>query len=169
MLKKVLTGAGIASVLTLGVIIGATTIGSAFAAQPQHTNPVAQAAVQNVNSNEPSEAAVEGPDTDLVEEQVGDQNELDDQNQDLSEADEAAALQANATITAVEAEAAALAANPGATVIKTELDNENGALVYSVELSNGNDVKVDAGTATILHTDAGGQDSEDGEQATAED
>ncbi len=73
----------------------------------------------------------------------------------MSEADEAAALQGKATLSAANAEAAALAANPGATVVKTELDNENGALVYSVELSSGADVKVDAGNGAILFTDSG--------------
>lgn len=77
------------------------------------------------------------------------------QTEGLSEADEAAALQGKATITATDAEAAALNANPGANVVKTELDNENGALVYSVELDNGADVKVDAGTGAILFTDSG--------------
>jgi hypothetical protein len=79
-----------------------------------------------------------------------------DQNSGMSESDEAAALQGMATLTAAQAESAALAANPGTTVVKTELDNENGALVYSVELGNGADVKVDAGNGAILHTDAGG-------------
>lgn len=74
----------------------------------------------------------------------------------MSEADEAAALAGQAKISIDEAKTAALAANPGTTVIKAELDNENGALVYSVELSNGSDVKVDAGNGAILHTDAGG-------------
>ena len=77
------------------------------------------------------------------------------QTDGMSEADEAAALQGKATISAADAEAAALAANPGATVVKTELDNENGALVYSVELDNGSDVKVDAGNGAILFTDSG--------------
>jgi uncharacterized membrane protein YkoI len=81
------------------------------------------------------------------------------QTDGLSEVDESAALQNKATISAAEAEAAALAANPGATVIKTELDNENGALVYSVELSNGADVKVDARNGNVLYTD-NGTDSE---------
>jgi uncharacterized membrane protein YkoI len=74
----------------------------------------------------------------------------------MSEADEAAALAGQAKISLDQAKAAALAANPGASVVKAELDNENGALVYSVELSNGSDVKVDAGNAAILHTDTGG-------------
>ena len=71
-----------------------------------------------------------------------------------SEADEAASLQAMAKVSADQASVAALAANPGTAVIKVELDNENGSLVYGVTLSNGTDVKVDAGTATILHADA---------------
>ena len=78
----------------------------------------------------------------------------------LSEADESTALQDQATISATDAEAAALAANPGAKVVKSELDNENGYLVFSVELDNGLDVKVDAGNGTILASD---QDSDEGD------
>lgn len=76
------------------------------------------------------------------------------QSEGLSEADEGAALQSKALISAGDAESAALAANPGASVVKTELDNENGALVYSVELDSGVDVKVDAGNGQILFTDS---------------
>jgi uncharacterized membrane protein YkoI len=72
-----------------------------------------------------------------------------------NEADEAAALQSKAAISAADAESAALAANPGASVVKTELDDENGTVVYSVELSNSADVKVDATNGTILTTDSG--------------
>jgi uncharacterized membrane protein YkoI len=128
-----------------------------------------------------SEDVSTGPDTDNVQEQVGEQVEdgqpdgpeadtgLDEQTpsysssiladqtatEGVSEEAEAAALQDQATVSAADAEAAALAANPGTTVIKTELDNENGALVYSVELSNGSDVKVDAGNGTVLYMDSG--------------
>jgi uncharacterized membrane protein YkoI len=124
-----------------------------------------------------------GPDTDTIHEQVGQQIEdgqPDDieapgeqdtgaqdpsyagsvavdqaQTEGMNEADEAAALQDKATISSADAESAALVANPGSTVIKTELDNENGSLVYSVELSNGMDVKIDAGDGSILFTDSG--------------
>ncbi len=77
------------------------------------------------------------------------------QSEGLSEDNEATALQGKALISAADAEAAVLAANPGASVVKTELDNENGALVYSVELDNGADVKVDAGNGDLLFTDSG--------------
>ena len=134
---------------------------------------------QDNDSSEPANT----PDTDSVDQQCGEQvedglpdgeenssNESDSavqdpaytgsiaiaQNQDdsLSESQESAALQAQATITASEAENAALNANPGTTVVKSELDNENGTLVYSVELSSGMDVKVDAGNGSILFSDS---------------
>jgi hypothetical protein len=84
------------------------------------------------------------------------------QYEGMSEADEATALQGKAIITASGAEKAALAANPGSSATKTELDNENGVLVYSVELSNGKDVKVDAGNGQVLHTEQAGADEEVG-------
>ncbi len=65
---------------------------------------------------------------------------------------------ATPTITADQAKAAALAANPGTTALKAELDDENGCLVYGVELSNGADVKVDAGDGQVVHTEAAGPD-----------
>lgn len=82
----------------------------------------------------------------------------------MSEADEAAALQEMAIISADQARAAAGAANPGATAVKVELDNENGVLVYSVELNNGLDVKVDAGNGAILHTEQADADQESGRE-----
>ncbi len=71
-----------------------------------------------------------------------------------------------ATISAADAESAAVAANPGTTAVQTELDGENGCLVYSVELSNGTDVKVDAGNGAILHTEQADGDHEGGERDT---
>jgi uncharacterized membrane protein YkoI len=85
------------------------------------------------------------------------------QYEGMSEADEATALQGMATLSADEAKAAAEAANPGTTAIQVELDNENGVLVYSVELGNGLDVKVDAGNSQILHTEQAGADQEAGD------
>lgn len=78
----------------------------------------------------------------------------------MTEEQESAALADLAKISSDDAKSAALSANPDATVLKVELDNENGAVVYSVELSNGAEVKIDAGTAAILHAEAGGE-SED--------
>jgi len=69
------------------------------------------------------------------------------------------ALAGMAKITASDAESAALAQFPGATVLKTQIESENGYLVYSVELQTASgikNVKVDAGNAQILSTDNGG-------------
>lgn len=105
----------------------------------------------------------------------GDQDERQDPRYDASitvpagadtenEADEAASLAGLATITADQARDSALAKFPGATVVKVELENENGALVYGVELTDasgkGQDVKVDAGNGSVLHVDSDGPDDD---------
>lgn len=74
---------------------------------------------------------------------------------DNSETAETKALAGMATVTENEAKASALAAVPG-TVADVELDNENGSVVYSVEVETANgtvDVKVDAGNGTVLNTE----------------
>ena len=77
-----------------------------------------------------------------------------------NEADEAAALAGQAKITADAAQAAALAANPGTTAVKVELGDENGTIIYSVELNNGADVKVDATSGAVLSTEAAGTEEQ---------
>jgi uncharacterized membrane protein YkoI len=62
-------------------------------------------------------------------------------------------------ITAGQAEDAALAAYPDATVLEVELENENGCLVYEVELSNGLEVVIDAGNGEILYIEMDDDDS----------
>jgi len=127
-----MVGGGIASLLAVVLLMGALAVTS-FAQGPT---------LQEQDGQFPS---------------YGSSIQVDDaQYEGMSEADESAALAGLATITPEQAKAAALKANPGATVLKVELDNENGALVYSVELSNGADVKVDAGNAAVLYTDSGG-------------
>lgn len=68
--------------------------------------------------------------------------------------DNDAALQDQAAITQEEAEAIALAKYPGVNVVATELENEGGTLLYSIELDNGAEVEVDANTGTILPNEA---------------
>jgi|UniRef100_A0A7C3SHZ9 hypothetical protein len=71
-------------------------------------------------------------------------------------------LSSLAKITADQAMAAARAAYPGSRVQRVELENENGCLVYCVSLSNGLEVKVDAGTGIVLHQEQ--EDPEDEDQ-----
>lgn len=75
---------------------------------------------------------------------------------------EPADLSSLAKIKADQAMASAQAAFPGAAVKKVELDNENGCLVYSVFLSNGLDVKVDAGNGSVLHHEQAGKEGHEG-------
>ncbi len=75
------------------------------------------------------------------------------------EAAEAAHLAPLAKIDLTHATAAALAQVPGK-ALRTALDDENGDLVYSVEVQTTagevKDVKVDAGTGVVLHVEAVG-------------
>ncbi len=69
-----------------------------------------------------------------------------------------------AKVTEEQARQAALNANPGTTVKSASLENENGNLVWSVELSNGTDVKVDAGNGSVLKSEQAGQEDQQKEQ-----
>ncbi len=79
---------------------------------------------------------------------------------------EATQLASLAKIDLAQATAAALAQVPG-TVLKTELDNEDGNLVYSVEILTSaqeiKDVKVDAGNGQVLHVDADDNGEDEGD------
>ncbi len=68
--------------------------------------------------------------------------------------DNASALQGQAGITQEEAEAIALTQYPGAKVVATELENEGGTLLYSIELDNGAEVEVNANDGTLLPAEA---------------
>jgi len=59
-----------------------------------------------------------------------------------------------AKITANEAKVKALTSQQdGTTVIEVELENEDGCLVYGVELSNGSEVTIDAGNGKVLQVE----------------
>ena len=118
--------------------------------------PVAQS--QDCSQDQADGAEVQdAPDTDNVELQCGDQNAPDGQ-ESAGEADSAEGAETAPTgtpaITAEQAQTAALAVQSG-TVLKTELDDENGQLVYSVEFDGGVDVKVDTMTGSMLSTETG--------------
>ena len=87
------------------------------------------------------------------------------------EASEGATLQGLAKISQAEAENAALVKVQG-TVVKTSLDNENGYLVYSVEIKDAagkvSDVKIDAGSGTVLTVEASDALEESGAESKGE-
>lgn len=66
--------------------------------------------------------------------------------------EETVALKPLAKITEDEAAKVATEANPGATVTSNQLETEDGYVVYAVRLSNGMELRIDAGDATVLET-----------------
>ena len=140
--RRLVIGGATAAGLTLGV---AALAGAA-------TTPDQPAAAEQDDVQEPSYngsiQAPEGPES-------------------QSEADEAKALERLATITPDEAEQVAQAAVPNGTVKEVELEDENGSVVYGVEMTDANgsevDVKIDAGDGTVL-----GQENEADEGAENE-
>jgi uncharacterized membrane protein YkoI len=91
-------------------------------------------------------------------------NESEDREQgeeaeDRAEGGESERLKSLARITPEQAQAAALAQVPG-TVKKAELENEDGNVVYGVEIKTAtgeSDVKVDAGDGRVLHVERDGE------------
>jgi uncharacterized membrane protein YkoI len=91
------------------------------------------------------------------ESQDGEQGE---ESEDRAEGAESERLKSLARITPEQAQSAALAQVPG-TVKKVELENEDGNVVYGVEVktaSGEQDVKVDAGDGRVLHVEKDGED-----------
>ena len=123
-----------------------------------------------MEDDDTAEAAETGPDVDDVEEQSGQQDEANDEAQDLdngqieNEADDVSeagvegevedAPSGTPSITAEAAQQAAEAYLNAGTATQVELDEENGTLVYSVEIG-GSDVKVDAMTGAVLGVESG--------------
>jgi uncharacterized membrane protein YkoI len=102
-----------------------------------------------------AEAQADGSDTDALEVQCGDQNENDGEAEDANEGGEQeTAPTGTPSITAAEAQATAEEYLNAGTASQVELDDENGQLVYSVEI-NGTDVTVDALTGAVLGTESG--------------
>ncbi|WP_161484735.1 PepSY domain-containing protein [Kosmotoga sp. DU53] len=65
-----------------------------------------------------------------------------------------------AKISKEEAANVVMSSYPSANIKSIKLENENGFLVYGVILDNGQEVKVDAGTAKILHVEDADSESE---------
>ncbi|MFZ2071102.1 MAG: PepSY domain-containing protein [Halobacteriota archaeon] len=147
--EKWLIAGGVVGVLVVALLVG----GIAMPSFAQGTTSPAQTQAQT------EEQVDNGPNEQFP--RYGSSIRVDDTRYEgMSETDEAAALAGMATITPEQAKAIALKAYPNTSCVELELDNENGALVYGVELSNGMDVKVDAGNGAVLYVDSG-NDHED--------
>jgi uncharacterized membrane protein YkoI len=76
--------------------------------------------------------------------------------------DESAQLQKDVKVAMEDAKKTALLEVPG-TIVKAELDNENGKAVYSIEISNEkttSDVKIDAVTGKVLNIETGNENED---------
>jgi uncharacterized membrane protein YkoI len=138
--KRVVAGAAVATALVaaLGGVAAARSTGTT---QPGQSTAATQSDQQDPKLN--------GSVTVPNEQDTG-------QETNDNEAQEAAELAKLAKVSKDEAIAAATQAVPGEAG-KVELDNENGTVVWSVEVTSGGshvDVKVDAGNGKVLAKDA---------------
>ena len=86
--------------------------------------------------------------------------ELKKVKKDEENDDNIAELQAKAKLTSDEAQAIALKEVPG-TVIESELEDEDGVVVYGFEIQSTNgvqDVKIDAATGKVVKVEADNED-----------
>src|SRR5205085_297862 len=111
MLKRILYGSGAMGVLTAGYLLGSVSLGGAFAQTAPTPTPA--------QSQTPATGAPEAKGQPEADEQA-----------------ESAALASQAKITEAQASATALGQFPGGAVKNTELDNENGTVIYSVHLTD---------------------------------
>lgn len=159
MLKRVLYSSGALGALAGAYLLGGAALGTAFGQTP--AQPTTQTATQQGAQDQ------DGPDGPDSQDQPTfiSSIQVPPGNHGQTKAERATYLASLAKITPEQAKAAALAQFPGATVQKVELDNENGSLVYSVQLTDtagkSTDVKVDAGNAKVLATEADGPDGAD--------
>lgn len=147
-LRKTIT----TSALALGVLAGSAGLASAMTSQGATAQPAPAPTAEDQTQDPTLNGSIQAP-------------EVEGQ----SEADESAALESLASITADKAGQAALAANPGATINSVQLENENGTVVYEVDMTDSSgaaiEVKVDAGNATVLAQDSGDDEATEGSEA----
>lgn len=147
--KKLIASAAAAAILTVGAG------GTAIAAQQGTTQ--ATGGQQQSQQAEEQDPNIKGTITAPAEQ--GEQDEAAESKQ----------LEGLAKIDQKAAEEAALAAVPG-TVKNVQLENENGFVVYGVEVqaSDGTitDVKVDAGDGTILAQEAADNEANEGPEGS---
>lgn len=139
------------------VAIAAPTSGDGIAndeaATGQDTDNVDEQ-IEEVDAAQDDEA-LGAEDSDSVQEQVEEQDatDTDAETADTDESQDAVATGTPA-ITADQAQAAAEASLSNGSASAVELDDENGQLVYSVQIGT-SDVKIDAMTGAVVGTETG--------------
>jgi uncharacterized membrane protein YkoI len=111
------------------------------------------------NEREDADEAQGGEESEANEAGESEDGEKGEEAEDRAEGAESERLKSLARITPEQARDAALAQVPG-TVKKVELENEDGNVVYGVEIKTAkgeSDVKVDAGDGRVLHVEHDGE------------
>ena len=149
MLKRMLYGGGAVGILSAAYLLGSVSLGGAFAQTSPAPAATATTQVQTARAAQPPPA----PAAPAANEPAGAGGQ-----DNASEQAESAALASQAKLSVDQANAAALARFPGATIKKTDLGNENGTLAYDVQLTDSSgksqEVKVDATTGAVLSAQA---------------
>lgn len=113
------------------------------------------------NEREEKDEAEEGEENEGAEANEREDREDGEETEDRAEGAESERLKSLARITPEQARDAALAQVPG-TIKKVELENEDGNVVYGVEVktkSGERDVKVDAGDGRVLYVEKDEEDN----------
>jgi uncharacterized membrane protein YkoI len=167
-MKKSIKLLGATALLAMAVPISAFAATQAQVKTPDLTAPVAAVATQGVTNNVEAAGtevadATEAAGTEVADATEAAGTEVADATEaakkpEVADPNEQANLQKAAKITQQQASDAALKQVSG-TVKKVELEDENGVVVYGVEIVDANgksfDVKVDAATGNVTKADSG--------------
>jgi uncharacterized membrane protein YkoI len=146
-IKVILAGTLMGLAVTVRLVQAAQSQ-APIALMPEHRNgnPIAQAS----NGDGETKGDIKGQASD------GDTETNDDAQEKVGDQKESAKLQALAKITSPQAQQAAESAQ-GGQAKNVKLENENGNLVYAVEIGN-QEVMVDAGNGKVLSTETANQE-----------
>jgi uncharacterized membrane protein YkoI len=154
-MKKSIKLLGATALLAMAVPISAFAATQAQVKTPDLTAPVAAVATQGVTNNVEAAGTEVADATEAAGTEVADATEAA-KKPEVADPNEQANLQKAAKITQQQASDAALKQVSG-TVKKVELEDENGVVVYGVQIVDANgksfDVKVDAATGTVTKAD----------------
>jgi uncharacterized membrane protein YkoI len=147
------------AVVTAGAGVALTAMAQGEG-RKQEDRATYRSSVQTQDDQNEREEANEAQGGEESEANEAKESEDGEEAEDRAEGAESERLKSLARITPEQAQSAALAQVPG-TVKKVELENEDGNVVYGVEIKTAkgeSDVKVDAGDGRVLHVEQDGED-----------
>jgi uncharacterized membrane protein YkoI len=149
------------AVVTAGAGVALTAMAKGEGRKQEDKATYHRSSVQTQDDQNEREEADEAQGGEESEANEANESEDGEEAEDRAEGAESERLKSLARITPEQARDAALAQVPG-TVKKVELENEDGNVVYGVEIKTAkgeSDVKVDAGDGRVLHVEQDGEDN----------